>query len=119
MNDMLKTVLIAVISSAVVSIGAVVVKETYFTQKQEVVTVDLQKVITEEIQGNLKGAVSDEQREQRARLFANSLESALTQVSAEGKHIVMVAPAVIRGGVDVTDQVKAAIEADLKKAMTK
>lgn len=114
MNDMLKTALIAVISSAVISIGAVVVKEVYFTTKQQVVTVDLQKVIAEEIQANMKPGVDEKTRDERAKHFGTALESALTKAAANGEKIVMVAPAVVRGAEDITADIKASIEADLK-----
>lgn len=116
---MLKTILIAVISSCILSLGGMVAYEHFGKQTQSVVTVDLQKLIAAEIEKNAKAGMTPEAQQQRAQQFSQALEKALTLAAEGGKKVVLTAPAVVRGAVDITEQVKAAIEADLGKELGK
>lgn len=80
-----------------------------------VVAVDLNKVITEEIQRGAERGQTDSERALAADRFGQALEAALTDASNGGRNLVLVAPAVVRGAEDHTAEVQAAVRASLEQ----
>lgn len=76
-----------------------------------VVTVDLQKIISAEIESAQKRGMSDEDRAASADRFGRALETALDEAADGGRNLVLVSPAVVRGGEDNTDVVHAQVRA--------
>lgn len=75
-----------------------------------VVTVDLNKIVTAEIASAQARGQSEDQRAANAERFGQALEAALTSASEGGRNIVMVSPAVVRGGEDRTAAISEKIQ---------
>lgn len=80
-----------------------------------VVAVDLNKVISGEIQNGAQRGQSEAERALNADRFGQALEAALNEAAEGGRNIVLVAPAVMRGAEDRTEAVQTAVRAAMEQ----
>lgn len=87
--------------------------ERRFWPPVEYLSVDVQKIIQQEIMATSQAQMTPEERQKRGVRFAVALEKEVGALSRPGR-LVLVAPAVVNGADDRTEEVKAAILQDLK-----
>lgn len=78
------------------------------------VSVDIQKIIVDEITQTSKMTLDAAAGQARGARFSGALEQALDEISEDGKRLVLVGPASLRGADDVTP----AVMAKVKKSLT-
>ncbi len=110
--DLLKQIVLIVVFSALVFFIGRLVEKTFF--EKEIIAVDLKMVMTKELEKTATQVFTPEERNTRAKLFNEALETALDNVSNNGKKIILVAPAVINGVTDYTDQIIKEVDAKLE-----
>ncbi len=87
--------------------------ERRFWPPVEYLSVSVQTIIQQEIMATSQAQMTPEERQKRGARFAVALEKEVGALSRPGR-LVLVAPAVVNGADDRTEEVKAAILQDLK-----
>lgn len=105
---------VALLISVLTSVCTNIIEYRWLSVGPDIVTVDLQLVVADEIGSNSKIVASDSDRQLRAQRFSRALEKALNKIGGNGQRVVMVAPAVLRGGVDATGTLRSSIEAEME-----
>lgn len=102
----------AVLISGVISVG-IAGFCFYKVSGQSPVSVDIQKIIVDEISVTSKMVLDPKRGQERGAKFSGALEMALDDVSEGGRRLVLVGPASLRGARDVTPEVMAAVKKSL------
>lgn len=103
--------IVAVICLSILIVERLV--ERHFWPQFEFQSVDVQKIIQQEIEVTSRIQMTPEERTKRGQHFSFALEKEVAALGGNGR-LVLVAPAVVSGAVDRTEDVKAAILQDLK-----
>lgn len=103
--------IVAVICFSILTVERLI--ERQFWPQFEFQSVDVQKIIQQEIELTSRIQMTPEERMKRGLHFSRALESEVAALSKNGR-LVLVAPAVVSGAVDRTEDVQAAILRNLK-----
>lgn len=87
--------------------------ERRFWPQVEFQSVNVQRIIQQEIEESSRIPMTPEDRQKRGARFAAALEKEIAALNTNGR-LVLVTPAVVSGAVDRTEDVRAAILQDLK-----
>ncbi len=109
MGELLKYTMLVV----VIALATIFIYRGYFEKR--IVTVDLQRIVAAEISNQGSAKLTDGERAVYADRFNRALEAEFDSLQ-DGRTVVMVAPAVIRGGRDVTAEVQAKIKARMAES---
>lgn len=78
----------------------------------QIITVQVEQLLAEHIQAQAKREATSEQRLQAAEAFARQLDAALNDAASRHGAIILASGAVVRGAIDVTPEVRAALALD-------
>lgn len=98
--------------AAIIGSLTILVYQHYFAQR--IITVDVRKLIAEEIAQAEKRGDSDEKRAVLADRFNSALETELDALN-NGRNVVLVTAAVVRGGEDHTQAMQGRIRAAMER----
>ncbi|MDM4770899.1 TrbI F-type domain-containing protein [Solimonas sp. SE-A11] len=107
MNDF-KTAGIAAVVAAFVAL-IVAIGGRLISPPPQFITVQVEQLLAEHIQAQAKQEATAEQRLQAAEAFARRLDSALGEAAQRHGAIILASGAVVRGAVDVTPEMRAAL----------
>lgn len=112
-KDGYKSFVMTVATAVLISTALAVAMVTYALgslRDQQPVTVDIQKIVVEEITASSHQVLDEKTRQERGTAFAKALEQALDEAALYGKRPVIVGAAMLRGATDVTAQVQASVK---------
>lgn len=102
----------AVLISSAISVG--ITSYVFFqVDGRSPVSVDIQKIIVDEIAQTSKMTLDAKTGQARGANFSGALEKALDEASDNGKRLVLVGPASLRGAIDITPSVMASVKKSL------
>jgi len=102
-NSTVYLVIVSLLAGMFASVVTGMVKERFFVEENPIVYVRLKDFLGEKIEFYGKKAATEDDRIYYARLFKVSMEKSLKEMSAEYRTAIFTDPAIIEGGVDVTD----------------
>jgi type-F conjugative transfer system protein TrbI len=89
---------------ALVVFTTIVIYKSFFAPR--IVSVDVAGILDQQVRQAITHPMSEQERNQNAALFSKALEAALDRLATDGRSIVLVRPAVVRGSIDMTADVQ-------------
>lgn len=114
MNDF-KTAGISALVAAVVALF-VAIGGRLLSPAPRFITVQVEQLLAEHIQAQAKRDITSEQRLEAAEAFARHLDAVLSDAAERHGAIILASGAVVRGAIDVTPEIRAALALDLAGA---
>lgn len=106
---------IVVVLSALVSTAAVVIERKFLPRPVVVGTVEMRAMVDEFVKQAVESKLPREELEKRVNAYAEGLNEAARKLGENHRVLILPAEAVLSGGVDLTPELRALMEAQESK----